>query len=90
MAATSTRRVWVGLSILLPAVVVGVLTWLRRWVSDDGFINVRVILQLVAGNGPTYNLNERVAVATSTLWLTFVTLDKMAAPWAEVGGLMVW
>ena len=90
MAASSTRRVWVGLSILLPAVVVGVMTWLRRWVSDDGFINVRVILQLVAGNGPTYNLNERVEVGTSTLWLFFVTLGKLAAPWAEVGEVMVW
>ncbi|MFT4294352.1 MAG: hypothetical protein QM582_02945 [Micropruina sp.] len=78
------------LSILLPAAVVGVQTWLRRWVSDDGFINVRVVLQLVAGNGPTYNLNERVEVGTSTLWLAFVTLGKLAAPWAEVGEVMVW
>ena len=90
MAAASNRRVWVVLSVVLPAVVVGVLTWLRRWVSDDGFINVRVILQLVAGNGPTYNLNERVEVGTSTLWLFFVTLGKLAAPWAEVGEVMVW
>lgn len=90
VAAASTRRAWVGVSILVPAVVVGVLTWLRRWVSDDGFINVRVILQLVAGNGPTYNLNERVEVGTSTLWLFFVTLGKLAAPWAEVGEVMVW
>ena len=88
--ASSARRAWIALSILLPALVVGVLTWLRRWVSDDGFINVRVILQLVAGNGPTYNLNERVEVGTSTLWLFFVTLGKLAAPWAEVGEVMVW
>ena len=89
-AASASRRVWVVLSILLPTAVVGVQTWLRRWVSDDGFINVRVILQLVAGNGPTYNLNERVEVGTSTLWLVFVTLGKLIAPWAEVGEVMVW
>lgn len=88
-AASSTRRAWVALSILLPAIVVGVMTWLRRWVSDDGFINVRVILQLVAGNGPTYNLNERVEVGTSTLWLFFVTLGKLIVPTAEVGQVMV-
>lgn len=88
-AASSTRRVWVALAILLPAAVVGVMTWLRRWVSDDGFINVRVILQLVAGNGPTYNLNERVEVGTSTLWLGLVTLGKLIAPAAEVGQVMV-
>lgn len=91
MATTSSaRRAWIAASILVPAVVVGVLTWYRRWVSDDGFINVRVILQLVAGHGPTYNLNERVEVGTSTLWLFFVTLGKLAAPWAEVGEVMVW
>ncbi len=89
-AASSSRRLWVALSILLPAAVVGVQTWLRRWVSDDGFINVRVVLQLVAGNGPTYNLNERVEVGTSTLWLGFVTVGKLIAPWAEVGEVMVW
>ena len=88
--ASSARRAWIALSILVPAVVVGGLTWYRRWVSDDGFINVRVILQLVAGNGPTYNLNERVEVGTSTLWIFFVTLGKLAAPWAEVGEVMVW
>ena len=91
-AASSTagaRRAWVALSILLPAIVVGVMTWLRRWVSDDGFINVRVILQLVAGNGPTYNLNERVEVGTSTLWLFFVTIGKLIVPAAEVGQVMV-
>ncbi|MFT3971782.1 MAG: hypothetical protein QM695_16270 [Micropruina sp.] len=89
-APSSARRIWVALAILLPAAVVGVQTWLRRWVSDDGFINVRVVLQLVAGNGPTYNLNERVEVGTSTLWLGFVTLGKLLAPWAEVGEVMVW
>ena len=45
--------------------------------SGDKDVNVRVILQLVAGNGPTYNLNERVEVGTSTLWLVFVTLGKL-------------
>ena len=89
-AASTSRRVWVVLSILLPAAVVGVQTWLRRWISDDGFINVRVVQQIVAGNGPTYNLSERVEVGTSTLWLAFVSLGKLAAPWAEVGEVMVW
>ena len=89
-AASSARRVWVVLSILGPAAVVAVMTWQRRWISDDGFINVRVVLQLVAGNGPTYNLNERVEVGTSTLWLAFVTLGKLAVPAAEVGEVMVW
>lgn len=89
-ARSAARRGFVALAVLLPAAVLGVLTWHRRWVSDDGFINVRVILQLVAGNGPTYNLSERVEVGTSTLWLAFVTLGKLVAPFAEVGEVMVW
>jgi arabinofuranosyltransferase len=90
VSGATNRRPWVWLSILLPAAVVGVQVWQRRWVSDDGFINVRVIHQLVAGNGPTYNLTERVEVGTSTLWLAFVTLGKLIAPAAAVGEVMVW
>lgn len=89
-AASTTRRLFAFFSVVVPAAVVGFMTWQRRWVSDDGFINVRVVLQLVAGNGPTYNLNERVEVGTSTLWLGFVTLGKLVAPGAEVGEVMVW
>ena len=34
-------------------------------VGDDGFINLRVVSQIKAGNGPVFNAGERVEAATS-------------------------
>ncbi len=45
-----------------------VLVWQRRWITDDGLIVVRVARQIVAGNGPVYNVFERTEPHTSTLW----------------------
>ena len=87
--STTSRGWWTWLSVLVPAAVVGVQVWLRRWVSDDGFINVRVIHQIVAGNGPLYNLSERVEVGTSTLWLWLVAAGQAAFPQVETGVVMV-
>ncbi len=89
MSAATRRGLWVWLSVLVPAAIVGVQVWRRRWVSDDGFINVRVIHQIVAGNGPLYNLSERVEVGTSTLWLWLVAAGKAIFPQAETGQVMV-
>ncbi|HEU5152229.1 MAG TPA: hypothetical protein VFU19_17190 [Iamia sp.] len=52
----------------VPVAVVVVGGWQRRWISDDGFINFRVIDQVLAGHGPVFNQGERVEVTTSTLW----------------------
>lgn len=41
----------------------------RRWMDDDGFINLRVVRNLLAGDGPVYNVGERVEVFTSSLWI---------------------
>jgi arabinofuranosyltransferase len=45
--------------------------WAHRWIADDGFIYLRVVRQLAAGNGPVFNSGERVEAFTSPLW-TFV------------------
>ena len=34
--------------------------WHYRWMSDDGFINLRVVSELRAGHGPVFNPGERV------------------------------
>lgn len=39
------------------------------WLTEDAFINFRVIDQLLAGHGPVWNSGERVQVFTSPLWL---------------------
>jgi arabinofuranosyltransferase len=74
---------------LVPALLATALVWQRRWISDDGFINMRVIAQLVAGRGPLYNPNERVEVGTSTLWLALTWAGQVIAPGSSTGQVMV-
>ena len=67
----------------LPALVVGlllVLGWSQRFSTDDVFINYRVVKQIEAGNGPVYNIGERVEVATSTLWLVILVISDLLSP----------
>jgi arabinofuranosyltransferase len=67
----------------LPCLVVAtylVAGWQRRWSSDDAFINYRVVKQVLAGNGPVYNIGERVEVATSTSWLAVLTVADAVSP----------
>ena len=65
------------ISALAAAVVAGVATfwggWLRRWMSDDGLIVLRTVRNLLAGNGPVFNVGERVEANTSTLWQYLIT-----------------
>ncbi|AKA97580.1 flagellar motor control protein ZomB [Corynebacterium ulcerans] len=50
------------------AVIAFVGGWRRRWISDDGLIVLRTVRNLLAGNGPVFNVGERVEANTSTLW----------------------
>jgi arabinofuranosyltransferase len=52
----------------LTVAVFAVLAWDRRWMSDDGLIVLRTVRQILAGNGPVFNVGERVESNTSTLW----------------------
>lgn len=53
---------------LVPAVLVACAGFERRWMSDDAFIYVRTVRQVLAGNGPVFNAGERVESSTGTLW----------------------
>jgi len=75
----------------MAAVVAGVVIagWLRRWTSDDAFINFRVVENILAGNGPVFSAPERVEVATSPAWLLVLTVAEWVVPgdaaaWASV------
>lgn len=46
----------------------------HRWIHDDGFINLRIVRNLVAGAGPVFNYGERVEAGTSPLWLALLTV----------------
>ncbi|WP_436772832.1 hypothetical protein [Yinghuangia sp. YIM S09857] len=51
-----------------PTVFLAAMGWNRRWMADDGLILTRVVRQVVAGNGPVYNVGERVETSTGTAW----------------------
>jgi arabinofuranosyltransferase len=59
---------------LLPALALVVLAWSRRWTADDGFINLRIVQQVLAGHGPVFNPGERVEAGTSTLWVAVLVV----------------
>jgi arabinofuranosyltransferase len=63
--------------------------WNRRWMSDDGYIYLRVVDQLLAGNGPVFNRGERVEAATSPLWVGLLAISNsvlrpVPSPWLAV------
>jgi arabinofuranosyltransferase len=59
----------VGLLVALYAVVL-VRT---AWVSDDAYLTLRTVDNLVAGYGPRWNVDERVQVYTHPLWMLLIT-----------------
>jgi arabinofuranosyltransferase len=65
---TGAARLVRGAVWLLPAVLVVCAGFRRRWMSDDAFIYVRTVRQVLAGNGPVFNPGERVESSTGTLW----------------------
>lgn len=67
------------MAVAVPVAVLLAGAWSRRWLSDDGFINLRIVEQVWAGNGPVWNATERVETGTSPLWL---------AALAVVGGVL--
>lgn len=79
-------------AFMLAPLLFAVLAFRHRWMSDDGYIVLRVAENLVSGHGPVFNPGERVEAVTSPLWLlivAFVTfvggLDYQAMP-----ALAVW
>lgn len=85
----SARRRSELLAIWIPALVAGLLVWRQRWMSDDGYINVRIIEQLLHGNGPVFNAGERVEAGTSTLWLVTVAFVRWVVPAWTIPQIMV-
>ncbi|WP_244976278.1 flagellar motor control protein ZomB [Nocardia huaxiensis] len=46
--------------------------WEHRWIADDGLIVLRTVRNLLAGNGPVFNVDERVETNTSAAWTYLV------------------
>jgi arabinofuranosyltransferase len=71
---SALARASFGLSVVLPTVLFTIAGYLRRWAGDDGFINLRVVDQLLHGNGFVYNAGERVEAVTSAAWVLLLWL----------------
>ncbi|MET9504323.1 hypothetical protein ABZY42_21830 [Streptomyces sp. NPDC006622] len=54
--------------LLVPTLALLFFGYRRRWMSDDAYIYVRTVRQVLAGNGPVFNVGERVESSTGTLW----------------------
>ncbi|MEJ5225771.1 MAG: hypothetical protein WHV44_15040 [Anaerolineales bacterium] len=50
------------------------------WMSDDAFITMRVVDNVVHGYGPTWNIAERVQVFTHPLWMLLLSLVYAVIP----------
>lgn len=48
--------------------------------SDDGFIYLRVVRQTLGGNGPVFNVGERVEAATGPLWVGVLAIADVVTP----------
>ncbi|MFC4124088.1 flagellar motor control protein ZomB [Nocardia rhizosphaerae] len=69
--AALSRTTFVG-GVVLTVVLFAVGAWQRRWIADDGLIVLRTVRNLLAGNGPVFNMDERVETNTSTAWTYLV------------------
>lgn len=67
-------------AVLAPVAVLAVLGWRRRWVSEDGFINFRVVQHILEGHGPVFNPGERVEITTSVLWTYVLAGTRLVVP----------
>ena len=76
----SESRTAAALSALASVIVIGVFSlwggFARRWISDDGLIVLRTVRNLEEGNGPVFNVGERVEANTSTLWQYLILLVR--------------
>ena len=78
--------------VALPVVILAIGAWNYRWMADDGFINLRIVKQILAGHGPVFNAGERVEASTSPLWVGLLTVGDLLTPfrieWVAVLGGM--
>jgi arabinofuranosyltransferase len=73
----------------LPVTVLVVMGYQRRWVTEDAFISLRVVDQILAGNGPIFNTGERVEAYTHPLWVALLALWELAGLPATYGAVIL-
>jgi arabinofuranosyltransferase len=75
MTTPTTRTTpWLPRPIATLLLLVFLAVLLRTaWISDDGLISLRTVLNVTHGNGLTFNVGERVQTFTHPLWLALLT-----------------
>jgi arabinofuranosyltransferase len=72
---TARISLWTGVVVVVALYGWG--AWQRRWIADDGLIVLRTVRNLLAGNGPVFNVGERVESNTSTVWTYLIYLGGL-------------
>ncbi|MBX3462243.1 MAG: hypothetical protein KF830_03660 [Planctomycetes bacterium] len=67
------RALLAGLALAVAAAVLRL-----AWISDDAYITLRVVENLLAGHGPVWNVGERVQAFTHPLWMLLLALARGA------------
>lgn len=62
----------------------------RRWMSDDGLIVLRTVRNLLEGNGPVFNVGERVEANTSTLWQYLIVVGHWLSGGGSLAAVATW
>lgn len=62
----------------------------RAWSCDDAFIDFRVVEHLLAGDGPVFNVGERVEAYTNPLWVALLALVTGALRWFNRHVVIEW
>jgi arabinofuranosyltransferase len=80
VARTGWRRVVQAVLYAAPVAVFVGAGYANRWITDDGFIYLRVVQQIRAGNGPVFNDGERVEAFTGTIWVALLAVADLVTP----------
>lgn len=65
---------WLGVSLLAIALLAAVLR--LAWLSDDAYITLRSVENLLDGHGPVWNVGERVQTYTHPAWFWLLALAR--------------
>lgn len=67
---------------VVPLLILAVGAWTHRWVTEDAFINFRIVEQTLAGHPFAFNAGERVEAGTSPLWIVILVVADVVLGWA--------
>jgi arabinofuranosyltransferase len=60
--------------VLSPIALFVIAAYGRRWMHDDGFIDLRIVRNVLEGHGFVFNIGERVEATTSALWVMYLVV----------------